>query len=88
MQVRNNGSEPINTEPHLFDLKVNGEPSMVWSLAGNGVRESKWFALPQGESVSRTWESLATGLFQAAGTYQLQLSWKGKMAPLVTVEVE
>jgi archaellum component FlaG (FlaF/FlaG flagellin family) len=88
MQVLNTGAEIIDADAHLFDLQVNGEPSMVWSLSGNGIREAKWSALPPGESVSRTWDSLAAGLFPAIGIYKLQLSWNGKMAPLVTVEVE
>lgn len=88
LRVHNPGIKTVNASHSSFQLLVNGEWNMAWGLAGNGIQSTKWQALPPGQSISRSWNHLAAAFFPAAGTYELQLSWNGKMAPVVTVVVE
>jgi hypothetical protein len=88
LRVRNTGIKTVNASQSSFQLFVNGESNMAWGLAGNGIQSTKWSALPPGQSISRSWNHLAAAFFHAAGTYELQLSRIGKMAPVVTVVVE
>lgn len=87
MVAVNRGSttaSPIETGPSSF--AVNGEPSMVASLAfGNGALEPGWTSLPPGESVS-TERELGESLFDAPGTYRIDLT-HGTATSSVTIAV-
>ena len=77
MTVTNDGDMIIDPELHLTRLMVNGKESFAWMEAvGNGHRESGWFSLPPGKSVSMSWATLGDQLFPAPGEYILQLQLK------------
>jgi hypothetical protein len=85
VRITNHGKEAVEPEAHLFELLVNGKPSMEFSLAiSNGKREEKWFVLPPGESVEFTWKTMGPSLFTGSGEYKLELRTPfGNPVPLV-----
>jgi hypothetical protein len=80
----NRGDATVDPELHRAKLLVNGKESKAWSLAiGNGKRESKWFALPPGETVSMTWSSLGDSLLTGPGEFSLELLFnEAESAPI------
>lgn len=96
LHVRNDGQQPIDTEPGRFELTVNGETSFVFMMGSNRVYENKWFALPPGDSLEQDYSYLAADMFTKPGTYTLQLKWLNYHPPVnekidaavVTVVVE
>lgn len=89
LSATNVGTEVVDPELHRAELLVNGRRSRAFALAvGNGKRETKWYALPPGDTVSMTWSTLGERLLDEPGEYTLQLSHDGQEAEPVTVAVE
>jgi hypothetical protein len=84
----NRGNEVIDPELHLAKLFVNGRESRAWNLAiGNGKRETKWFALPPGDTVAMNWSTLRDSLFPVPGEYTLKLQLGNIESPVVVVRL-
>lgn len=84
----NKGDEVINPELHAAKLFVNGQESIPWTLAiSNGARETKWSALPPGETVSMSWSTLGKAMFPALGKFELVLHYFDQKLPAIYVEV-
>lgn len=74
VKVWNRTEKAFDPQLHMFQLEVNGERSMAFSLAAsNGKREAKWFDLPPGDSTDFVWPTLALSIFEQPGDYKLQL---------------
>jgi hypothetical protein len=89
LSATNVGMEIVDPELHRAQLTVNGRRSRAFAMAvGNGKRESKWYALPPGDTVSMTWSTLGERLLAEPGDYTLVLSHEGREAEPVSVAVE
>ena len=85
--VRNVGQHVIDPELNLSELQVNGVPSHDWGMAlMNSGHETKWAALPPGESVGGKW-ALARELFPHPGDYKLVLTVASVASAVVDVRV-
>jgi hypothetical protein len=88
ISATNRGGATVDPELHRAKLLVNGKESRAWSLAiGNGKRETKWFALPPGETVSMTWSSLGESLLAGPGEFSLVVLFHGKESVPTRVQV-
>lgn len=84
----NQGDQVIDPELHRAQLFVNDTKSMVWSLAiSNGRRETKWYALPPGDTVSMSWSSMGPSLFPDPGEYTLILRLDNQESAPIQVHV-
>ncbi|TFG45161.1 MAG: hypothetical protein E4H31_03085 [Dehalococcoidia bacterium] len=64
----------IDPELYRARLFINDRDSLIWAdTISNGLRETKWFALPPGETVFMTWSSLGEFLFPSPGEFILVL---------------
>lgn len=87
--VRNTGTQLVDPEINVSELKVNGTPSKDWNMAlGNSGRPAKWRALPPGDTVTGAVAGIADELFPAPGDYTLTLTVSGVPAAPVAVVVE
>lgn len=88
LHVLNQGTQNVDTENYRYELLIDGESSMIWSMAiGNRMYDNKWLSLPPQDSVSEDFSSLAPRLFTHAGRYHLQLKWKELKGKTIIVEV-
>ena len=82
--VTNDANEPLDAMRSMASFTLNGADSMSLDLAfGNGARESRWSALPPGESAFDERE-MGDSLFPAPGTYVIAMTVDGVTS---TVEV-
>lgn len=85
--VRNVGQQVVDPQLGLSELRVDGAPSHDWSMAVmNSGQETKWKALPPGETASARWP-LAHELFPRPGTYKLEITVSGVLSAPVQVQV-
>ena len=77
LRVKNISESNIDTEAHLFNLEVNEvlDPNFSFRM-GNGIRENKWFDLPQKETIAQDLGDIKSSIFKSAGDYSLTLWWK------------
>ncbi len=88
LHVVNRSTQNVDTENYRYELLIDGESSMIWSMAiGNRMYDQKWLSLPPQDSVSEDFSSLAPRLFTHEGRYHLQLKWKELKAKTIIVEV-
>lgn len=74
MTATNPGHEVIKPDLSFTKLIVNEKESLIWAEAiGNGIRESKWYALPSGDSTAFTLSMAGNQLFPQNGKYTLKL---------------
>ncbi|MFM9948413.1 MAG: hypothetical protein ACKV1O_10785 [Saprospiraceae bacterium] len=86
--VTNLSKMTINPQLQMTDLNINGEKSMIWMLAiCNGIRESKWFSLPPGETTSKSWSTMGEQLFPEPGEYTLQLHLRNISSDSIKITV-
>lgn len=86
MTVHNLGSQVIDPQLGLSELRVNGEVAKSWGLAlGNSGHPQYWHALPPGERV--TWAVQLDEVFPKSGDYTLVLTVSGTTATPVSVHV-
>lgn len=85
--VTNLGDGTIDTQAYASELRVDGVPSMAWSMAiGNGTRDERESALPRGERVEFR-RVMGAGLFSTPGEHTLVLRVRGVDSPPVTVRL-
>src|ERR1700752_4067430 len=70
----NEGNKPIKPQIDLSKLVINGKElaDSAW-IFGNGIRDSRWEALPPGDAIEFTYALGA--YFEKPGIYEV--SWKG-----------
>ena len=84
----NRGQHAVDPQLGRTELLVNGRPSKAWSLAvANGKRESAWFSLPAGKTVSLSLASLGPSLFPGPGRFHLVLQHGDHELDPVAVEI-
>ena len=85
--VRNLGTEVLDPQLDLSELRVNGALATAWNMAlMNSGHERKWRALPPSDTVSGRWR-LAAELFPEPGDYTLVLTVSGVTSAAVDVHV-
>lgn len=83
----NQGDQVVDPELYRARLFINGKDSLAWSdMISNGHRETKWFALPPGDTVSMSW-AMGRSLFSVPGEYTLVLHYGGKELKPIQVHV-
>lgn len=85
--VKNLGTQVIDPQLNLSELRVNGVVSHDWNMAlGNSGHSKKWSALPAGESLDEGWP-LGKELFEKPGDYAVTLTVMGVTSAPATVHV-
>jgi hypothetical protein len=76
-QVTNTGTAPADAMTPSASFTFDGAPSMELDMAfGNGARESRWAALPPGDTV-RDDRAMGESLFATPGSHTITMTVDG-----------